>query len=63
MNQIPDYILVQVHRLAAEGMAVNRIAFLTRLDPDVIEEELKNPTVSTELINRRDEDDERPMEQ
>jgi hypothetical protein len=47
-HDIPAHILVQVHVLAADGLPVERISFTLRLDKEVIEEELRNPTIKVE---------------
>ena len=41
MSNIPEHILLQIRRFAAEGMPVEQIAFFTRIDADVIEDELR----------------------
>jgi hypothetical protein len=43
-DKVPAHILAQVHVLAMQGLSVQRISFLLRLDEDIIEEELRNPT-------------------
>ena len=43
-EKIPAYILAQVHALAADGLSVDRMSFLLRMDKESIEEELRNPT-------------------
>jgi DNA-directed RNA polymerase specialized sigma24 family protein len=41
MSHIPEHIMLEVRRLVAERMPIEQIAFYTRIDPDIIEEELK----------------------
>jgi hypothetical protein len=41
MSDIPEHILAQVRRFIAEGMPIEQIAFMTRIDPDIIEAERK----------------------
>ncbi len=43
-SKIPPHILAQVHTLVADGLPMEQISFLLRLDKEVIEEELRNPT-------------------
>ena len=55
MTEVPEHILAQVHRLAADGEPVERIAFLLRLNREVVEAELQNPTVpSSSTVNTTD---------
>jgi hypothetical protein len=41
MSSIPEYILLHVRRMIAEGMPVKQVAFLNRIAPEVFEEEKK----------------------
>jgi DNA-binding transcriptional MerR regulator len=41
MTNIPEPTLVQIRRFLARGMPLEEIAFLTRIEPEVIEEEIK----------------------
>ena len=45
MSDIPEHILEQIHILAADGVPLEEISFMLRLDKEIIEEELRNPTV------------------
>ena len=44
-GKVPAHILAQAHLLAIQGLSVERISFLLRLDVDIIKEVLRNPTV------------------
>ena len=47
MSNIPEHILAEARRLAAEGMPLEQIAFFTRIDAEVIEAELKQQNTNT----------------
>ncbi len=40
MNGIPSHILEQLHRLIDEGLPVEQIVFMMRLDESVVREEM-----------------------
>jgi hypothetical protein len=64
-DKVPAHILAQVHALAMQGLSVQRISFLLRLDEDTIEEELRNPTArvnTTERGGEAEPEPERPNE-
>jgi hypothetical protein len=54
MTDIPEHILAQVHELVAEGEPIEHIAFLLRLSQDVVEAELREPTVSPPSVTTTD---------
>ena len=41
MSNIPEHIIAEARRLAAEGMPLEQIAFFTRIDAEVIAADLK----------------------
>jgi hypothetical protein len=47
MSNIPEHILAEARRLAAEGMPLEQIAFFTRIDAEVIGAELKRQNTNT----------------
>ena len=51
-DKVPAHILAQVHALAMQGLSVQRISFLLRLDEDTIEEELRNPTAGVNTTDQ-----------
>ncbi len=53
MSNIPEHIIAEARRLAAEGMPLEQIAFFTRIDAEVIASELKE---------QKDENDHLPEE-
>ena len=53
MSNIPEHIIAEARRLAAEGMPLEQIAFFTRIDAEVIAAELKE---------QKDENDHPPAE-
>ena len=46
MIKVPEHILYQIHVLAAEGMPIEQIEFMMQLSRRVVEEELRNPTIT-----------------
>jgi hypothetical protein len=51
-DKVPAHILAQVHTMALEGLSVERISFLLRLDEETIEEELRNPSVGVNATDQ-----------
>ena len=47
MSNIPEHIIAEARRLAAEGMPLEQIAFFTRIDAEVIEAELEKQDTAT----------------
>jgi hypothetical protein len=41
--QLPEHIETQLHRLIAEGLPADQIAFMMKLDRGVVEEAMNTP--------------------
>ena len=50
MSDIPEHTLLQILRFQARGMPLDEIAFMTRIDPEIIEAELKERNVAIDQI-------------
>jgi hypothetical protein len=50
MSNIPEHILLQIRRFAAEGMPIEQIAFFTLIGPEIIEEEIKQRDAALSTI-------------
>jgi hypothetical protein len=59
-DKVPAHILAQVHALAMQGISVQRISFLLRLDEDTIDAELRNPTMRVNTTEHGGEGEKEP---
>jgi DNA-directed RNA polymerase specialized sigma24 family protein len=50
MSNIPEYTLLQILRFQARGMPLEQIAFMTRIDPDIIEAAVKEQKEAIDRI-------------
>jgi len=48
ITKIPEHMLVQLHELIEEGLPVNQIAFMMRLDESVVREEMDRVNTTKE---------------
>ena len=55
MNKLPEHVEAQLHRLIEEELSVEQIAFMMRLDREIVESEIErlNTTKRKTTKNRR----------